>query len=289
MLSPELLKKISFIKIYTKRLLNSSMVGDCRSAQKGSGFEFNQIRDYQLGDDVRYIDWHASARNNKLLVKEYIEERNRTIIIALDISASTLFSSQEVSKQHILQQVAAVLTIVASYGKDRIGLLLFADDVEVFIPPNASSGHIHHLLETIFNHVPRGKGTNLEVASKRLLSLKTKNSLLILVSDFLDISVERWVKLMAPAYEILAIRCLDPLERNVPSLGFLTLKDLETGQECLLDTRRRHRKSMATLLELRASEQKKMFRKYGIDCLDLVNNEAFVGDVVRFFRRRMVY
>ncbi len=289
MLSPELLKKIAYIEIYTKRLLNSSMVGDSRSAQKGSGFEFNQIREYQMGDDVRFIDWHASARSNKMLVKEYIEERNRTIIIALDISSSTHYSSSLYPKMDVMKQVAAVLTIVSAYGKDRIGLLLYSDDVELFIPPSASKGHERMVLEKIFNHQPRAKGTNLGAACERLLSLKSKNSLIVLISDFLDNTIDQWVKLLAPAYEILAVRCLDPLERMMPHLGFLTLTDIETGQECLLDTRNKWHSRIGHKLEMRSADQLKNFKKYGVDYLDLVNNETFVGDVIRFFRRRMSY
>jgi len=265
------------------------MVGDSRSAQKGSGFEFNQIREYQMGDDVRFIDWHASARSNKLLVKEYIEERNRTIIIALDISSSTRYSSSLFPKMDVMKQVAAVLTIVAACGKDRIGLLLYADDVELLIQPNASNGHSRVVLEHIFNHQPRGKGTNLGAACERLLSLKSKNSLIILISDFLDNSIDQWVRLLVPAYEIFAIRCLDPLERAVPHLGFLTLADIETGQQCVLDARTKWHARIGNKLEIRSADQLKSFKKYGIDYLDLVNNETFVGDVIRFFRRRMAY
>lgn len=289
MLSPELLKKIAYIEVYTKRLLSSSMVGDSRSAQKGSGFEFNQIREYQMGDDVRFIDWHASARSNKLLVKEYIEERNRTIIIALDISASMQYSSSLYPKMDVMKQVAAVLTIVAAYGKDRIGLLLYSDDVELFIPPSASNGHSRMVLEKIFNHEPRAKGTNLGIACERLLSMKSKNSLIILISDFLNDGIDQWVRLLAPAYEILAVRCLDPLERSLPRLGFLTVADIETGQECVLDTRNKKYSRIGSKLETRSADQLKNFKKYGVDYLDLVNNETFVPDVIRFFRRRMSY
>jgi uncharacterized protein (DUF58 family) len=289
MLSPELLKKIAFIEIHTKRLLSSSMAGDSRSAQKGTGLEFNQIREYQMGDDVRYIDWHASARANKLLIKEYIEERNRTIIIAFDISASMRFASGALSKLNVVQQVAAVLSIVATYGKDRIGLLLYADDVELYVPPASGRKQMHIILEHIFTHQTKGQGTNIGVACQRLMSLRPKNALLILISDFLGTGLEDSLRLMSPAYEIVAVRCLDPLERAVPKLGFLTVHDLETDQACLIDVRGRNAKNFAQQLERRSSDQLMLFKKYGIDCLDLVNSETYVGDVIRFFRRRMSY
>ena len=129
-----------------------------------------------------------------------------------------------------MKQVAAVLTIVAAYGKDRIGLLLYSDDVELLIPPSASNGHSRMVLETIFNHEPACKGTNLGIACERLISIKSKNSLIILISDFLNDTIDQWVKLLAPAYEILAVRCLDPLERSLPRLGFLTSLILKPGK-----------------------------------------------------------
>jgi uncharacterized protein (DUF58 family) len=289
MLSPELLKKIAYIEIYTRRLLSSSMAGDSRSAQKGTGLEFNQIREYQIGDDVRYIDWHASARANKLLIKEYIEERNRTIILALDISASMRFSSQEMAKKQVMQQVAAVLAIVAAYGKDRIGLLLFAETVEVLIPPATGRAQMHRILEKIFTHTSIQKGTQFQAVSQQLLALKPKNALVVLISDFIATDIENYLKLIAPAYEIIAIRCLDPIERTVPNLGFLAVHDLESEQTCTLDMRGKKAIAMTKMLEHRASDQLMVFKKYGIDCLDLGNSETFVGDVVRFFRRRMSY
>ena len=123
MLSPEILKKIAEIEIHTRRIMSSTLMGDSRSAQKGSGFEFNQIRDYQVGDDVRFIDWRASVRSNKLLVKEYIEERSRTIMILLDVSRSTLFTSAHQTKLEMMRTVAAVLTVVAGFSKDRVGII----------------------------------------------------------------------------------------------------------------------------------------------------------------------
>jgi len=288
-LAPELLKKIAYIKVYTKRLLNSTMAGDSRSAQRGSGFEFDQIREYQMGDDVRHIAWHASARTNTLLVKEYVEERNRTIIVALDVSYSTYFSSGEVSKLHIMQQVAAILTIVAVYGKDRVGLLLYAADLELFIPPNCGNVHMHCLLQQIFTYVAKNKTTNFNAVQKQLRALKQKNALLVLISDFLDVSIDDWIRAITPAYEIIAIRCLDSIEQKIPNLGFVTLHDLETNQTCMLDARGRSGALISQKLEQRAAEQLLIFKKHGIKCLDLVNDETFVGEVIRFFRRRMAY
>src|SRR5665647_3240289 len=146
MISSEILKKIKQIEIYTQRLLTGSLVGDSRSAIKGQGLEFDQLREYQMGDDVRFIDWSSSARMDKLLVKQYIEERNRTVLLAVDVSASTFFSSDQELKNESMAQIASVLALVADYGKDHVGLILFSDEIEEFVPPSAGRMHVRLIM-----------------------------------------------------------------------------------------------------------------------------------------------
>lgn len=289
MLSKEILKKISEIEIHTKRILSSTLMGDSRSAQKGSGFEFNQIREYMMGDDVRFIDWRASARSNKILVKEYIEERNRTIMVLLDISQSTIFTSGISTNADIMKQVAAILACVAGYSKDRVGLILYSDIVEKLIPPAMGHTHVHTVLEHIFSHKPHAKKTNGVSAINRLKQMKNRNAAVYIISDCIDDQLDAALKLASRVYEIVVIRCLDEVERQLPNTGFLPVTDPETGATLILDTRKSKRMGAAGYLAHRASEQKKSYAKYGIDCLDLVNNENFIGEVVRFFRRRMTY
>jgi uncharacterized protein (DUF58 family) len=287
MLSKEILKKIAEIEIHTKRIMRSTLMGDSRSAQKGSGFEFNQIREYQMGDDVRFIDWRSSARSNKLLVKEYIEERNRTIMILLDVSASTDFTSNSSTNTDIMKQVAAILAFVAGYSKDRVGLILYSGVVECLVPPAMGHTHVHTVLEHIFSHKASSKLTNCAAALNRLKQMRYRNSAVFLISDCIDEQLGASLKLAARMNEIVVVRCLDPLERNMPRVGFLPVRDPETGLECVLDTRSQN--SVSSYLNQRTIDQQKLFSKYGVDCLDLVNNETFIGDVVRFFRHRMTY
>jgi uncharacterized protein (DUF58 family) len=289
MLSKEVLKKIAEIEIHTRRILSSTLMGDSRSAQKGSGFEFNQIRDYQMGDDVRSIDWKASARSGKILVKEYIEERNRTIMILLDLSASTSFASNSMSGADILKQVAAVLSLVAGYSKDRVGLILYTDKIEYVIPPAMGHMHVHTIIKQIFSQQTTSKKTNGALAIERLKQMKDKKTAVFLLSDCIDESLDYSLKSIASNHEIVVIRCLDKLVKSFPSVGFLTVYDPEDDKTCLLDTRSGKRVGIADYLEDRIVAQKRLYTKYGIDCLDLKNNETFIDDVIRFFRRRMTY
>jgi len=289
MLSKEVLKKIAEIEIHTRRILSSTLMGDSRSAQKGSGFEFNQIRDYQMGDDVRSIDWKASARSGKILVKEYIEERNRTIMILLDMSASTSFGSNSMTGSDILKQVAAVLSLVAGYSKDRVGLILYTDKIEYVIPPAMGHTHVHTIIKQIFSQQTSSKCTNGAIAIERLKQMKDKRTAVFLLSDCIDETLNPSLKSIASNHEVVVIRCLDKLIKSFPSVGFLPVSDSETAQTCLLDTRSGKRLGFSEYLGERILAQKHLFAKYGIDCLDLKNNETFIDDVIRFFRRRMTY
>src|SRR5690606_15018404 len=156
--------KIKQLEIFTRRLLNGSLVGDSRSAIKGTGFEFDQIREYSCGDDIRFIDWKSSARTNKLLVKQYIEERSRTVILAVDVSHSSIFGSGTLGKRDRIAEISCVLALVAQHGKDHVGLLLFSDDVCHYISPGSSLAHIHTIIETILTFDPIKSVTDISKA-----------------------------------------------------------------------------------------------------------------------------
>lgn len=290
MISQEVLKKIKQIEIYTKRLLSGSMIGDSRSAIKGSGMEFDQIREYTMGDDVRFIDWRSSARMDKLLVKQYFEERNRTVLLAVDVSASSSFSSDAQLRSDVMAQVASVLALVAESGKDNVGLVLFSDAIELYIPPAQGRSHVRKIMEKLFDYKAQRKQTNIAVALDFAASLKRKDTILCLISDFIDQhDIEKALRVSARIYDVVAIRCLDKLEQQFPDVGFITIQDPETGQVAVADTRAKARGSINELLRKRRDDQMGLFAKYGVDCLDIMNNKQFVGDLIRFFGRRMRY
>lgn len=295
MLSQEILTKIKHIEIYTRRILNNTLSGDSRSAVKGTGFEFDQIREYQVGDDVRYIDWKASMRMNTLLTKQYIEERSRSVILVVDCSGSTFFSSQEDLRFDTIARMASVLALVAEYGKDHVGLLMFADGVETFIPPKRGRMHTRMIMEKLF-HVAQEqpskmqKSTDLNVAFEYLARRNVNKALVFMISDFImEKPFTKYMNIVAKKHDLIAIRCLDERERKFPSVGFLPIQDSETGEISLLDTRGKHADRLNALLNARVIEQNNLFKQHGIDVLDVRIDQSFMSDLVCFFRRRMTY
>ncbi len=289
LLSDDIIRKIKEIEIVTRRLLSGSLVGDTRSAQKGVGFEFDQLREYQQGDDVRCIDWRASARMNKLLIKQYVEERRRTILVAVDVSYSSFFSSSDLLAQDAFAQIASVLALVAEYGKDQIGLLLFSDTVEYYIPPAAGKFHVRKIMETVFTFKPRSKKTNIAIALEHMAKLKRKDAILFVLSDFIDIGFDRQLALASTMYDVIAVRYLDKNEKTLPAVGFLTIEDIETGEINTIDVSKKGSSPVNLFLHARLTEQNELFKKYGVSVIDIENDRNFVGDIIRFFRRRMSY
>ncbi len=287
-LSEEVRKKIRQIELHTRRLLRGALVGDSRSALKGTGFEFDQIREYQVGDDVRFIDWKASTRANTLLVKQYIEERSRTIMLAVDISASGIFGSVANLKQDTMAQVASVLALVADSGKDRVGLMLFSDTIEAYIPPARGRGHVQKLMATVFSYTPRHVTTNLTNVFKKFAELKYNDMVGFIISDFIDETIDTaYVGPVCKKYDMVGIRCLDTHEHTLPSIGFIPIRDPETGEDIIIDLRNAHH--ITQFLSSRITEQNKTYKRYGMELLDVKNNDEFVGDLIKFFRRRMRY
>jgi uncharacterized protein (DUF58 family) len=294
MISQETLKRIKQIEIHTRRMLNGSLIGDTRSAKRGSGFEFDQIREYQQGDDVRFIDWKSSARTNTLLVKEYIEERNRCVIIVLDVSRSGLFTSSATTKYVVMSEIAAILALVAEYGNDSSSLLLFSDDIELFIPPAKGRHHVRMLITHMFEHKLTRKATSFQAALKRLTRMQRKDALIVIISDFIDIQAdyeaEKLLRTLTKQVEIVAIRCLDNFEEQaIPEVGFLTVEDIESGEKALLDMRHHSHERIRSFLRERACTQEHLLKKYGIDLLTVTPGIPCMSSLIRFFRQRMAY
>lgn len=289
MINQEILKKIKQIEIYTQRLLTGSLVGDSRSAIKGSGLEFDQIREYQMGDDVRFIDWRASARMDKLLVKQYIEERDRTVLLAVDVSASTFFSSDQDLKNTSIAQIASVLALVADYGKDQVGLILFSDEVELYVPPARGRNHARLIMQKLFTPAPYKKNTDITVALQFAANLKRRDTILFVLSDFIGADFSKSLRSIAARYQVIAIRCLDANEVKFPSVGFLAVQDPENGDQGALRAQSKSLHDINIFLQARRQEQDTVFAHAGVDHIDVTNNKHFMGDLIKFFRRRMRY
>lgn len=284
-LSKEVVQKIKQIEIHTRRLLRGTQVGDYRSAQKGTGLDFDQIREYQLGDDVRFIDWNASARSDSLLVKQYRQERNRTVMLLVDQSASTLFGSDELLQSEVIAQIASILALVAECGKDAVGALLFADQVIKTIAPGRGRQHVHVIMEYLFTQNPSGT-TNIASALEKLLAVQKQQAIVFIISDFLSDGYEKLLKIVAQKHELIAIRCLDPRQKTFKNCGMLAVQDPETGESGLLQT---GSQQFNTLLAEQAYATESLLKKCGVELLDITIDRPFIGEIIRFFRKKMVY
>lgn len=288
-ITPEIHKKIREIEFYTRRITSTALMGDSRSALKGTGFEFHQIREYLLGDDIRFIDWHASARMNNILVKEYREERSRTVIIALDISASMFYASDVMNKYEIATKIAVILSLITYYGNDQLGLILFSDTLEWYIPPRSGQAHIYMIIEQILSVKPAHKKTAVNVAIDKLLSIKQKNAVVFLISDYIDDVLEKTMAIAAKVYDMIALRCLSNFEQKAPAVGFLTTIDCETDEQIELNWTKKNNKKIEYLLKERVEKQNNMCKKWNIDLFEVRDNDTCITDLIRFFRRRMCY
>lgn len=291
-ISDDVRNKIKRIKIFTKRLMKSSLIGDYLSAFKGSGLEFDQLRDYNVGDDIRFIDWNSSAKMNKIMVKQFVEERDRSVILLIDISASTTFSSQQELKKDMIAQVAASLAFIAANNKDKVGALFFSDKVEKWIPPKRGNLHLGKIIEFIFSIKPQNSQTNVFEALKFLIGLKKRNSVAFVLSDWID-DVNDYSKILKVAsceYDLVGIRFLDNREKDLPDVGLLQTQDLESGEHFTIDTRVRigkNKNDLNLFLKTRLLEQKDLFEKYRIDLLDLLVGKSFINPMISFFRQRI--
>lgn len=287
-INPEIISKIKHIEIYTKKMVSGLLQGQTRSSLKGSGFDFDQIRDYQDGDDVRSIDWKSSARANKIVVRQFREEKTRTILLALDISASTSFFSVGASKQDQMAQVAAILGLVGSYTNDAIGLLLFADEVVSFIPPAQGKAHINNVLQAIFSVSTSHKKTNIAAALNHIASLKHKDMMVFLISDFIDVGFEKRLSFVAAKHDLIAISCNDIREFDISANCFLSVNDIETGDRVMLDLRAHGASEMKDFLHKRFQEQDALFKRCGVDKVSLDAQTPMTTTLISFFKRRMI-
>lgn len=284
MLSIEVQNKVAALQLHVKKILNGFLAGDYRSKQKGYGLEFDQLRDYQLGDDIRFIDWKSTARMNKMLVKEYIHEHTKTILIAMDISASGIYSSTDDLKKDISAQIATVLSLAADYSKAHIGIVLFSDHIELYIPPKAGKSHNNIIVKKIWTHIPKSKATNIKVVLDFLAMNSKKDTLLFFISDFIDTGYQKELGIVAQRYDMIVLRCLDRYEMQLPNVGFLNLEDSETGQRLLVNLKKSR---LYGFFEQRIKTQDSYFRKFGIDFIDLKTNKPFIDLLIHFFARRL--
>ena len=283
------LKKINII---TRRLMRTSLIGDYLSAFKGSGMEFDQLREYVPGDDVRSIDWYGSLKADKTMVKQFVEERDRTVIVMLDLSASTFFSSQSQLKRDLMVEVASALAFVASNTKDRVGALLYSDRVEKWIAPSRGRMHVSTILDAMLCAPATHRGSDIGQALRFLAGLKMRQAVVFILSDFID-DLERVTALLKLAnckHDCIALRFLDPREQQMPAIGLLEVEDIESGNIVTLDARGQRKQGDAninTMLTARMLQQKRLCEAQKIDLLDLQVGKPYLHSLVQFFHQRI--
>ncbi len=291
MISNQLAQKVKELELHTRRILATSSVGTMCSRQKGFGFEFDQLRGYQYGDDVRLIDWKSSARTGlqSLLVRQYFEERNRSFMICLDVSASTLFGSSDLSKQEVMQQIAGVLALAACWSKDKFGLILFSEQIECVMPPGSGRAHANAIVEKIFSHTPQFKTTNFNVLCDYVAQKVAAKTTMLVVSDFIAPDFTSSLKKILNKKNFIAITCLDSQETELKDVGLVWMQDPETEQLILVNTKNSGNNTIARGLHHRLHEQRSAFFSSKIDTLVLKNHQTFMHDLITFFQKRMVY
>jgi uncharacterized protein (DUF58 family) len=291
-ISPKIAQQIWQIQLKTKKALSGKMLGDRVAISKGAGFDFDQVREYVQGDDLRFIDWKSTARSGKLLTKQYFEERNFNIVIALDISSSSFMAAGDQTKYYYASQIAAIFALVAQSCKDNVGLILFSDQINLQMPIKQGRLHVLKLLENIFTADPKERvKTNLELVFKQLAQELRQKSLIILLSDLIDNhSYEQALKQLKLRHDIVVVRCLSDYEKEIENVGLLPIIDPETGEIGVMDTRfaKKDQSVLNLALKNRLEKQDLILRSNGIDLLSIKNWQDPVMEIVSFFCRRLI-
>ena len=287
MIPEELAKKIRYIQIYTSKTVNDVLAGEYHSVFKGQGMEFQEVREYQPGDEVRSIDWNVTARTGEPFVKRFVEERELSVIFAVDLSASGNFGSVNKLKNEVAAEICALLAFSAIKNNDKVGLVVFTDTIELFVPPGKGSSHVLRLIRELLEFKPRRAKTNIAEAIEYVSRIMQKRSVVFLVSDFLETGFERQLRIVSKRHDVIAVTIGDPLEVKLPNVGLVELEDSETGELIEIDTssaaiRRRYEISGAE----RRGALTDLFRKVDIDEIEVMTNRDYVRDLVKFFRAR---
>ncbi|GAB4346247.1 MAG: DUF58 domain-containing protein [Candidatus Abyssubacteria bacterium] len=287
MLPKEFIKKIRRIQITTSRTVNDVLAGQYRSVFKGRGMEFAEVREYQIGDDIRSIDWNVTARMGRLYVKQFAEERELTVMLLVDVSGSGRFGSLERTKNEIAAEIGALIAFSAIRNNDKVGLVMFTDRVEKFVAPKKGRSHVLRVIREILYFQPMGKGTNIAAAIEYLMQVSTRRTVAFILSDFLDSGYEKQLRVANQRHDVIALRINDPREIELPPIGFIHLEDPETGTMTIVNTRDPNlRKQYERVTARYLAEQAKAFRSMNVDHVEIWTNASYIKPLVRFFRMR---
>ncbi len=287
MLTKELLKQVRQIEIRTKGLVNQVFSGEYHSVFKGRGMEFSEVREYQFGDDIRNIDWNVTARFGHPFIKVFEEERELTVILMVDLSGSLMFGSVSKTKQRIAAELSAILAFSAMKNNDKVGLILFTDKIEKFVPPRKGRKHVLRIIREVLSFEPEGKTTNIKTALEYMNNAIKKKSIAFLISDFMDNGFEKILKIVGRKHDLIGIVLDDRREKEIPVLGLVKFVDAETGQERWIDTANQSVRQRINMNRLeREKKRKSLFISSGLDSIEISTGSNYIQPLVQFFKRR---
>jgi uncharacterized protein (DUF58 family) len=287
MLPREVIRQIRRLQLKARRAVEDLLGGEYHSVFKGTGIAFEEVREYQAGDDIRAIDWNVTARMGHPFVKRFVEEREQTVLLTVDCSSSHQFGTRMQQKREVAAELAAVLAFSAISNNDKVGLLQFTDRVERFVPPRKGTRHVLRLIRDILFFQPQHRGTCIREALDYLNRVLHRRTIVFLLSDCLDRGFENAFKRTGRRHDLIAVRITDPREEDLPSVGLLELEDAETGGRLLLDTRSRHvRAAYAETARRRREALHQLARSARIDVVEAATDGSHLDALIRFFRLR---
>lgn len=287
MLPKEVLRKIRRIEITTSRLVTDFLSGQYESVFKGRGIEFDEVREYQPGDEIRAIDWNVTARMGHPYVKKYVEERQLTVMLLLDASSSSHFGTTKRFKKELAAEVSAVLAFAAIKNNDRVGLIIFTDRIEKFVPPRKGLHHVLRVVREALYFNPKGRGTDIAGALRHLNNIISRRAIAFVISDFFAEDFKKSLSIANKKHDVVAVTITDPRESELPNAGIVELVDAETGKRYMIDTssakiREMYGKKAREMREERA----KAFGSVGVDHIDISTDRAYIDEFIKFFRMR---
>ncbi len=287
MIPEELMRQVRRLEIATSRAVNEAFAGEYQSAFRGRGMEFEEVREYQPGDDVRTIDWNVTARAGRPFVKRFREERELNVVLAVDVSASGSFGAVERLKRETATELAAVLGFAATRKNDKVCLSAFTDQVELFLPPRKGRRHVLRVIRELVNFEPHHRGTSIAAALDHLAHVLNKRSVVFLISDFIDEGYETPLRLLNRRHDVVALRIVDPREESLPPVGLIDMIDAESGRIFTLDagSSRVRRRYASAALE-RATKFQQTMRRFGVDHATITSGRPYTHELIRLFRQR---
>lgn len=288
MIPVEILKKVRLIEIKTRHIVNNIFGGEYHSAFKGMGIEFAEVREYYPGDDIRAIDWNVTARTGKPFIKKYDEERELTVMLLVDVSASGFFGTGEFLKSDIMIELASILSFSAIKNNDKVGLLLFSDKIEEFIPPKKGKSHVLRVIREMIYHKAKDRKTDISIALEHIQKVLKRKSIIFLLSDFWDDSYYQTMKLINKKHDLINIQILDKAEIAIPKLGMVKFHDAETQKSAWIDTNNKQVQNISTkYIQNKNKVIKEFCKKNKIDFISIDTAEGYLNPLEQFFSTRM--